>query len=244
MARRNKKSESSDANPNAWMVTFSDLMTLLLTFFVLLLSMSSMNTNLLEKFFSVFTGAAGPLAFSDQGEVATLGPALEELRFAIYSKGKLDDEGLERLLFQYEAEKRSLSEQLVSDDIEVERGRRGLRIRFKDRILFDLGSAALRPDALPLLTRLAQIISYSRFQVSVEGHSDSSPIHSGGFNSNWDLSLARAIQVVKYFTEVTELSANRFRVGGYGPSRPLLPNVTPENRQKNRRIELFLYKKD
>jgi chemotaxis protein MotB len=78
----------------------------------------------------------------------------------------------------------------------------------------------------------------------VEGHSDSSPINSGEFSSNWDLSLARAIQVVNYFTEVTELSANRFRVGGYGPSRPLVPNDTPENRQKNRRIEVFLYQKD
>ena len=226
------------------MVTFSDLMTLLLTFFVLLLSMSSMNTNLLEKFFSVFKGAAGPLGFSDQGEVATVGPALEELRFAIYSKGKLDDEGLERLLFQYEPEKRSDSEQLVSDDIEIERSRRGLRIRFKDRIFFDPGSSDLQPDALPLLDRLAHIISYSRFQISVEGHSDSTGVHSGGFSSNWDLSLARAIQVVKYFTEVSKLAANRFRVGGYGPSRPLVPNDTPKNRMKNRRIEVFLYQKD
>jgi chemotaxis protein MotB len=226
------------------MVTFSDLMTLLLTFFVLLLSMSSMNINLLEQFFSVFTGAAGPLTFAKQAEVTTVEPALEELRFAIYSQGKLDDEGLERLLFQYESDKRSDAEQLVSDDIEVARSRRGLRIRFKDRIFFDPGSADLRPDALPFLSRLAQIIRYSRFQVSVEGHSDSSPIHSGGFSSNWDLSMARAIRVVEYFTEVNNLGANRFRVGGYGPSRPLFSNDTPENRRKNRRIEVFLYQRD
>jgi len=226
------------------MVTFSDLMTLLLTFFVLLLSMSSMNINLLEQFFSVFTGAAGPLAFSDREQVSTVGPALEELRFAIYSQGKVDDEGLESLLFQYESEMRSEAERLASDDIEVGRSRRGLRIRFKDRVFFDPGRADLLPDALPFLSRLAQIIRYSRFQVSVEGHSDSSPIHSGGFSSNWDLSMARAIQVARYFTEANNLSANRFRVGGYGPSRPLFPNDTPENRRKNRRLEVFLYQRD
>ena len=75
----------------------------------------------------------------------------------------------------------------------------------------------------------------------MEGHTDSVPLKSGRFRDNWQLSLARAIQVANYFVEVADVSANRFRVGGYGSSRPLVPNDTAENLQKNRRIEVFLY---
>jgi chemotaxis protein MotB len=137
-----------------------------------------------------------------------------------------------------------VDERLVTDDIDVERGRRGLLIRFKDKVFFDTGGSDLRPEALPILGRLAQIIAYSRFRISVEGHTDSVPVQTGAFGSNWRLSLARAIQVVTYFTEVARLSANRFRVGGYGPTRPIAPNGTAEGRQKNRRIEVFLYQTD
>ncbi|MBW1980208.1 MAG: flagellar motor protein MotB [Deltaproteobacteria bacterium] len=241
MARR-RESESSGMDPNSWMMTFSDLMTLLLTFFVLLLSMSSMDSNLLQRFFTIFKGATGPLSFAEKSDVEAVGRMLKELRFAIPLEGSLDDEGLKKLLFEYKPDKWSKYEQLVSDGVEVKKSRRGLRIRFKDRILFRAGGTKLDPEVMPLLDRLAEIIRRSRFRVSVEGHTDDIPVHSKRFKDNWQLSLARAIEVVKYFTEVKDLSANRFRVGGFGSSRPLVPNTSQANRQRNRRIEVFLYR--
>ncbi len=244
MARRKKQTEGSGVDPNSWMVTFSDLVTLLLTFFVMLISMSSMDTNIVKSFFTIFKGASGPLEFAEEGGTDDFRQQAEQLHEALVSQDTLGDQGLTELLFQYEAEKDPGVAQLLGEDIEVEKTQSGLRVRFKDRVMFDAGSAELLPDALPLLRSLVKIIAFSRFRVSVEGHTDNIPLRTQRFSDNWTLSLARAIHVVNYFTEEVGLSANRFRVGGYGSSRPLVPNDSLENRRKNRRIEIFLYTND
>jgi chemotaxis protein MotB len=242
MARKARQSDEGGLDPNGWMVTFSDLITLLLTFFVLLLSMSSMDTKIVKTFFTIFKGATGPLELSEQGEVSAIRHVVEQLRDTMVSPAELDSDTLRGLLFKYQSEEgQPLRGRMTGDDLEVVESRRGVRLRFKDRVFFDAGSAELRAEALPVLERLGEVVRHSRFRVSVEGHTDNAAIHTARFPSNWELSLARAVEVVSFVSQEGNLSANRFRVGGFGPSRPLVPNSTAENRQRNRRIEIFLH---
>lgn len=117
-----------------------------------------------------------------------------------------------------------------------------LILTMDSRLLFDLGKADLKPESRQVLDRIAN--SFSEFPnrpIVVEGHTDSLPVKNSEFQSNWHLSSARAISVVKYFIERHRISANRMTPSGYGEHRPIRPNTSAENRQQNRRVEIVLY---
>jgi len=242
MARGKSKTPSAQFNPLGWMVTFSDLVTLLLTFFVLLISMSSMDVKTIQQAFQRFAGASGALEFGEKGDredlVSLLSPtirtsvqALMENKRAKDLIFKFDDVGYQRIM------------DLLGKDIKVETTEKGLAIQLSNYILFNEGESVLRLENLPLLHRLAEVIrALSPYPVSIEGHTDGSAAEGGSGEFAWRLSLARAINILEYFTENEGISNSRFRVGGYGPSRPIYPDDIPESKAKNRRIEIILYK--
>lgn len=124
--------------------------------------------------------------------------------------------------------------------IEIDRRPEGLALTVVDRILFDLGEAEVKPEAKALLDRIANILnSYPGRGVRIEGHTDTVPIRTARFPSNWELSTARAHAVRRYLTE-QGVSPERIAVTGYGEFRPIAPNDTPEGRAKNRRVEVIL----
>jgi chemotaxis protein MotB len=116
----------------------------------------------------------------------------------------------------------------------------GIRLSFEDQILFDFGKADINAAGHALLNRVAEVIQKGRDAVRVEGHTDNIPIRTARFPSNWELSVARAVNVVKYFVEVGNIDPRRLSAVGYGESRPLVANDTPANRMKNRRVEILL----
>ena len=114
------------------------------------------------------------------------------------------------------------------------------RLVFEDQILFDFGKDAINPEGFPLLNKIAQALIDVPYRLRVEGHTDNVPIRTKRFPSNWELSAARAVNVVKYFIRVSKLDPQRLSAVGYGDSRPVVPNDTPFNRAKNRRVEILL----
>lgn len=111
-----------------------------------------------------------------------------------------------------------------------------------ERILFDVGKARLKPRALPTLNQVSRVIErYPNRRVVVKGHADTQPISTVRYPSNWHLSAARAVSVVRYLVREKGLDPGRFQPIGMGDHHPVAPNDTPANRQLNRRVEIVLY---
>jgi chemotaxis protein MotB len=234
MAKRKKDIEGRAVDSSAWMVTFSDLIMLLLTFFVLLLSMSSMDQRKLKEIILHVRESAGLLEFSRVRGITDLATFVKRHRKEKETYFMIDRDLL-RYLFMPAME----SDSKIEEIIDITDDERGLVISFQEAIMFDPGEATLKKEAFPVLDTIARAISSSPNDILIMGHTDNVPVQSKLYKSKWELSSYRGLSVLEYFLKEKGLSPSRFSVGGYGPSRPLYPNDTPENRTLNRRIEII-----
>ena len=120
---------------------------------------------------------------------------------------------------------------------------RGLLIRFKDQVLFDSGKAIIRKDGEPIVQSIGEILKQNDRAIRVEGHTDTVPMHSLHYPSNWELSPARAVNVVKFLIEKVGIAPTRLSAAGYSEYHPIADNDTAENRQKNRRVDVVILRK-
>lgn len=244
MRRRKRKDDSGGASPS-WMTTYSDLMSLLLTFFIMLFAFSSIDMQRFREALVSLQGALGVLG----GGPALLEPG--ERPIPPDDPSQMDDDSEARLqaytelvLIKAQLEE-YLDEKGLRGKIHLEMNKRGLLIRFTDTVLFDLGRASLRPDSQDLLKDVARFIGPIRNEVIVEGHTDNVPLRRGAqYETNWELSTARATTVVRYFIETLGLSPKRFSAAGYGEYRPVLPNTSYANRELNRRVDILIIASD
>ena len=222
MRDRGRKEEGEKGAP-AWMVTYGDLMSLLLTFFVLLASFSSIELSKFKQAMGSFLGALGVLE-SDRGRMTY------SETFVSYQTS------LNRSLewFSWFVQRQGLS-----DMVSVYESEEGLRIRISNPLLFDLGRAEVKARARELLRQIAFMLGDLPCDVVVEGHTDDLPIHTDRFPSNWELSAIRAVNVVKVLAEYG-VPPGRLTAVGYGEYRPLRPNDSEEHRALNRRVEIFV----
>ncbi|MBW2058910.1 MAG: OmpA family protein [Deltaproteobacteria bacterium] len=261
MKGRKREEEESGLDPNAWMVTFSDLLTLLLTFFVLLLTMSSMDNKRLREAFGFFGGTEGGLETEGKGsttEVATpydvrypgmyvLPPgtlrseAFPEIRLS-WGKGEGRAKPVARMpILRVERELRKGMESLgLNRGVEISREAGGLVVRFSEGVLFDIGEAEIDFQGTLVLGKCGEILGKIPNRIRIAGHTDDIPVLGGRYKTNWELSTARAVNVLRFFTESMGLDPKRFSAVGYGKYRPLVPNTSPENRAMNRRAEIAI----
>jgi len=120
---------------------------------------------------------------------------------------------------------------------------KGVVIELQEKILFDSGRSDIKPESLPLLTKIAQLLSVFNNEIVVEGHTDNVPINRGYYQSNWELSADRAVKVVRFLVENKGVSPERVTAVGAGEYRPIASNATPEGRQKNRRVNILIVTK-
>ncbi len=262
MAKRRK--EEMQAPSKEWMNTFADLMNLLLCFFVLLFSMSTVDAQKFEMIaasfadtFSIFS--AGSTAIGDGRLISNGVSQLNELDNYINSTGKAaeNDEMSERLDEMQkilEEEKLAESEQLaekiqealnenqLQDEVEVDFTSQYVQLTLKGAILFDSGSAVLKEEAMPTVEKVAVILErYIQNIIEIEGHTDNVPIHTSRFANNNELSSARGLAMFDYLVENTSLQPAQIKHSGRGEYVPIADNSTPEGRAKNRRIEIRIY---
>jgi len=236
MTRKDKDIEYIELpDKNGWMTTFSDMVTLLITFFVLLISMSAMNDKEIKDIFGFFNDVSGPLNFGGLQEVSGSPKLIDSVKPKVY----YDAKSLSRsVLMSLDNTGKGGLRGRGFDSVEVRESRRGLAVILNGDILFVEGSSEFEKDALPILKSIAEVINETDSVISVEGHTD----NSGEVRSNYLLSLMRATSVLDYFIYTTGLSPTRFCMGGYGPSRPVAPNTTKNGRARNRRVEIILLK--
>ena len=117
-----------------------------------------------------------------------------------------------------------------------------IKISASDSLFFDLGKADIKPDAIKFLRNFAEVVRKTKSNIRIEGHTDSFPIHSPTFPTNWELSAIRAVNIARFLIEETGIEPERFTVVGHSLYKPAVPNTTLENKAKNRRVEIFINK--
>ena len=225
-----------DFDPNAWMVTFADLIMLLLTFFVLLLTMSSMDAKKLRKLMTHFTESTGVLEFASSGKVPDFSTFISQYNNT--DSLLVVDQNHFLTKIKLSSEIKNMLED-INEKINLSDDERGVVLSFNEKILFDPGKAIVKKEIFPILDAVADAIYECPNDILIIGHTDNIPIKSKLYKSNWELSAYRGLSVLDYFLKEKELSPSRFYVGGFGSFRPIYPNDTPKNRSLNRRVEII-----
>ncbi len=246
-----RRGEFEGDNSDRWLMTYADLITLLLAFFVIMYAMSKVDAKKFEQMSEKLQGE-----FNSSALVP--GPATTDLGAGVLKIGrlKLVAQRLESPSFGQLKHRVNIgpatniplssgfddagAADSSMHEFSVEMNERGLVIHVVESALFKSGQAEMQPQARTLLDKIANEIADLPNQIRVEGHTDSLPISSFKFPSNWELSAARATAVVRYFVESHGFTPARISALGFGEFRPLAPNDTPENRARNRRVDIVL----
>lgn len=219
-----------------WLATFADLATLLMTFFVLLLSFASMDV-------VKFRQMAGSVKDAFGTQVESPGVYEEKADKMVTIQLSDEEDRTIDMMQMGERIRKTVEEQGLEDKTAIKVNEDGVTLTVDGTFMFDGGSAELKPEFEKFLGEIAKIIEEHDYPLAIEGHSDNIPINSPIYPSNWELSSCRATAVLRRLIEEYMIPANRLMAVGYSDTRPLVPNDTPENRAKNRRVE-FHFKKD
>lgn len=264
--RRPRRGNTSSSSPG-WMTTLADMFMLLMTFFILMLSFSSMDaekyramvTSLVEAFNMAPDEMPEPQGLADEDAES---PAIsEDVPIPMDGAPAAPSEGEAMLRDQASAEParpdvhpgvEQLASMLISEmeeavseeQIDVGFDRQRVVIRFNDEATFPVGSAELIPDIRPVVGDIVDIVARCDGEVIVTGHTDNRPIVSERYRSNWDLSAARAVSLVHELVLNRAIPAENVVAAGRAETRPIADNDTAEGRERNRRVEIEIYEPD
>lgn len=232
-----KKKRHEDHMDETWLIPYADMLTLLLALFIVLFAISQVDQikfyELKRSFESAFSGGTGILnsnSNTTDSEENSLDP--DPVTDFLLEEELL--QGYKEMLDEY-FEEQGMQNSVTNVVIE-----KGLQVSIQEMALFDSGKAVLRPEAFPVIDTLAVLLADMDNYVEVSGHTDNLPINTPEFPSNWELSVARSLNVMKYMLRNDNLQPERFSVVGYGEYRPIRSNNTEEGRAANRRVEVLI----
>lgn len=256
MKRREIKKSKKNGAPK-WMTTYSDMITLILVFFILLFSMSQID---LAKFDAISESFQNRMIFDfypspvpmenptqstghmEKGEISNEFETPTDVTERNDSHDIQNQEDtLQTLMNEIE---NYLDDHELNNVISADRTERGVVLVLQELILFDPGKAELLPSGQSFLGEIGSLLTEIPHEVKVEGHTDSRPISSYRYPSNWELSGARASSVVRYLVDENKLDQSRFSIAGYSDINPLVPNTNAENMSQNRRVEIVILDHD
>lgn len=256
-----------------WLATFADLMSLLMCFFVLLLSFATMDANKFKKMAESLETAFGvqrdipateiPMGTSIIAQhfspAQTTPSVLEEVKQSTNQQStKLDvsiddidqikkqivQQKMQEIQQQAEKIKDSLKKEIDQGLVTVETDGLRIIIRINEKGSFPSGSAILKAGFDPVMDKITESVNHSKGRVIIAGHTDNIPIFTDWYRSNWELSASRAVTVAQYMLSKKGTDPKRIVVQGLADTHPLVPNDTPENRAKNRRVEIIIEQDD
>ncbi len=212
-----------------WVMTYGDMMSLLLTFFVLIVSFSSMQETKFEQAVSSLHEAFGVLEKAESVIV---------LEQPVVPNHEPQEEEAE-MLFEVRSVERLILEEGLDKEVEVKITEDGVLFRLNSEFAFVSGGAELKEESKAVLDKMSSFFQKFPYKIRIDGHTDNIPINSAKFPSNWELSAARAVSVARYFQGMG-LPPERISATGLGEYHPIADNATAEGRAKNRRVEVFL----
>lgn len=242
MSRRKKTKGNSGSGGESWMTTFSDLMSLLLTFFILLFSMSnvsnekftqaaqSLSSSLIGGGEGIMDGVIVPFEDDNTGTNETVVPAEE-----------LEAPGLDPALIEiYNRVINFVEKNDLEDKVIITADSKGVYVNVSNAILFGKESASISREGRSVLKSVGKLLNQLDNRVVIEGHTDDIPNAYGQYPTNWELSVGRAVSVLRYLNENEHVDARRLSAVGYGENQPLAPNNSEENRARNRRVNIVV----
>lgn len=252
------KQKKQEAGIPAWVMTFADLMSLLMCFFVLLLSFSEMDV---QKYKQV--AGSMKMAFGVQRDIKAtdipkgtsivakeFSPAKPEPTFLNKVQQKTIDANKKKLIqndstpISTQKDARAIAKilenEIKSGEVEVESEGNKIIVRILEKGSFSSGEAELEDEFAPVLEKIQGAIKNVDGQIKVAGHTDDRPISTHKYRSNWELSAARAVSVAHALMIEGKIDKDRFQIAGYADTRPIVPNDTDENRMKNRRVDIVI----
>lgn len=239
MAKREKKPKKGAP---AWMASFADLQQLLLVFFILLFSMSSVDEN---KFISAMASIqkalnTSGLGLTDKG----IEPDTEVIDIdKLTSMAELKNTQVSQELLEAQEflESNELDGKKLSEYVSASKNEEGVILTIKDIMLFDSGSADIKSGSATLIEKLSPLISSKEREIRVEGHTDNVPLrNTSKYRDNWELSTARATKVASFIIDNNIIEPTKIAVAGYSEYRPIVENNSDENKSKNRRVDVVL----
>jgi len=251
MARKKKPEKAP--NHERWLVSYADFITLLFAVFVTLYAMSQTDKKKVDEVAASYRTAFGVTTGSSSGKPEII----NKTEIMPIPSMRMQPKNVERQKPKGEtpekkqATKNDFKEMLVAlekfliehkaqDKVNVEISKRGLVITMKEAGFFDSASATVKPASYELLAKMAEILLPYGNEINFEGHTDNIPIRSAAFQSNWELSTARATSIARFFMDRAGLAPDRIAVTGYGEYHPVADNGTDEGRRQNRRVDLVV----
>lgn len=208
------------------MTTYADMVTNLMALFVLLYAFSELDAQRFQSIISSFRAHAG---------VLTGGQMIGDLQTQAPLPKSEEREELRRLLEDF------VRREGLEDAVEIVVSTEAVALSFRDQVFFDSGRADLREDSKHILRKLGELLAPRRNALRIEGHTDNVPISNAQFPSNWELSVYRASTVVRFLEDSCSIRSRRLSAAGYGEYRPVVPNTTPVNLARNRRVDIILF---
>jgi chemotaxis protein MotB len=248
---RRKPLDDDDENPDRWLVSYADFITLLFAFFVVMYSISSVNKGKYDKLASsmggAFTGENASIRLKmNAGNASDTASKLKNQQKSIIKPLPLTYLYSEKMRREREALtnmgidlSNKLSPLISEGKVRVMQNNRGIRIDINDSVLFSPGSAELAGTASAMMNEIAIMLKDNQRHIQVEGHTDNIAIHNATFFSNWELSAVRASSVVRMLSEIG-IAENRLSALGFGAAQPITENETPAGRAKNRRVSIMI----
>lgn len=242
MSRRKKTKGNSGSGGGSWITTFSDLMSLLLTFFILLFSMSnvsdekftqaaqSLSSSLIGGGEGIMDGVIVPFEDDNTGTNETVVPAEE-----------LEAPGLDPALIEiYNRVINFVEKNDLEDKVIITADQKGIYVNISNAILFGKESASISREGRSVLKSVGKLLNQLDNRVVIEGYTDDIPNAYGQYPTNWELSVGRAVSVLRYLNENEHVDTRRLSAVGYGENQPLAPNNSEENRARNRRVNIVV----
>jgi chemotaxis protein MotB len=239
MSRLSRKNHLSH---DRWLVSYADFITLLFAFFVVLYAFAKADQKKQSDISTAIDGAFRSLGILPDGKgsasdtdlsIATMKRVMGE---DVMSPARVKDdlEHIRRELTQ------SLANQVANHTVSIQMGRDGLIISLREAGFFNSGSAMPRPETLATMQQIVASVDRTPYDVRVEGHTDNIPIHNDEFDSNWELSSARATRIARIILALRTIPPERLSAAGYAEFHPVADNATPEGRAQNRRVDLII----
>lgn len=257
MSRRKKKQHHEEHVDESWLLPYADLLTLLLALFIVLFSMSSVDAQKFQKlskaFNDVFSGGTGVFEFPSpmpEGQMQSTDAVSEKPSKDLEEMAALDE--LEKEKMKQAADQEELAElqqrvnafienQNLADKLETSLTTEGLLVSIRDNVLFGSGSAEVREQDLKVAGEIAGLLIMDPPRnIIISGHTDNVPIRNSNFESNWELSVMRAVNFMKIILKNDQLDPKWFSAKGFGEFQPVAGNDTKEGRAKNRRVEILI----
>lgn len=241
-SRRSRGPKIKKENSERWLLTYSDLITLLLAFFIIMYSIASLNQGkfqqLAESLHDALSGSSNPITFSSEGANKSL---LQNTSLTVAQQGQIAAIIKENHLFSdiYRELEQYIAAHHLQASVQAVDEPKGIRIAIHSDVLFDNGSDQLRPQALEILQGVVPFLNKVTTSIQVNGYTDSVPIRTQQFPSNWYLSTDRAAGVVSYLI-TRGVNPTRLSAQGFSKYRPIATNATAQGRQSNRRVDIVL----